>query len=233
MFLNYNIMTTFTNFKTSDKDTLLFDVNNCNSSLVNSIRRTIITEVETISFNTEDYINSDIKIIKNTTSLHNQFILHRMGLIPVFSKNISEYNPDKYKFTINKSNNTQNVIDITTDDIEILNLETNKPEQNDDFFPRNSITNDKILITKLKPNPNKEGDTFWFKAIVQLDETVKFHDINWPSHIKLTPAQITAKLKIPKSLMDIATNLLNETETYSKMTKVFEEAKAKINTCEI
>ena len=63
-------MTSFSNFDISITDTLKFDVANCSTSFVNAIRRSIITDIETISFNTEDYINSDLKIIHNTSSLH-------------------------------------------------------------------------------------------------------------------------------------------------------------------
>ena len=150
-------MTSFSNYDKSEPETLKFDVSNCSSSFVNAIRRTIITGVETISFNTDDYENSDLKIIENTTSLHNEFILHRMGLIPIYNDNVSTYNPDNYKFTLKKENNTQNIIDVTTNDIEVLNLETNTKEDTEKFFPRNEITKDHILIVKLKPNPNGEG----------------------------------------------------------------------------
>ena len=150
-------MTSFSNYDKSETDTLKFDVSNCNSSFVNAMRRTIITDVKTISFNTDDYTNSDLKIIENTTSLHNEFILHRMGLIPINSDNIDTYNPDNYKFILKKENNTQNIIDVTTNNIEILNIETNEKEDTEKFFPKNKITNDYILITKLKPNHNGEG----------------------------------------------------------------------------
>ena len=150
-------MTTFINYDKSEKDTIRFDVQNCRSSFVNAIRRTIITDVETISFNVEDYNDSDLKIIENTTSLHNEFILHRMGLIPIYSDNVSNYNPDNYKFILKKDNNTQNIIDVTTKDIQIINLETNQPEDTEKFFPKNEFTKDHILIVKLKPNPNGIG----------------------------------------------------------------------------
>ena len=127
------------------------------SSFVNAIRRTAITGVDTISFSTEEYINSDLQVIANTSSLHNEFILHRMGMLPINVKNVDEFNTDNYKFILKKSNETQNIINVTTKDIVILNLETNETEDNELFFPRNSITGDHILIIKLKPNPNGEG----------------------------------------------------------------------------
>ena len=66
----------FSNFKKKDSYTLTFDVANCDTSFVNAIRRTIITDVVTLGFNTDDYENSDLKIFENTCALHNEFILH-------------------------------------------------------------------------------------------------------------------------------------------------------------
>ena len=142
----------------SQTDTLNFDVLNCNSSFVNSLRRLIITEVETIGFNTQDYESSDINIIENTSSLHNEFLLHRIGLIPINTDNIETYDTTKYKFILNIENTTNVPIDVTTKDIQIRNLETNSLESNEKFFPKNPITNDYILITRLKPTPYGNGE---------------------------------------------------------------------------
>ena len=53
-------------------------------SIINSIRRTILSDIPTIGFRYVDKneINS-LKIIKNTTALHNEFIMHRLSLIPL------------------------------------------------------------------------------------------------------------------------------------------------------
>ena len=172
-------MISFSNFDKSENDTIRFDVENCNSSFVNAIRRTIITDVQTVSFDTEDYNNSDLKVIKNTSSLHNEFILHRMGMIPVNVENIDDFNPDMYKFTLEKSNKSQNVIDVTTNDIIVLNLETNEKEDTEKFFPKNPITGDHILIIKLKPNPNGDGQQIHIEG--------KCSKKSGSSHIRYSP----------------------------------------------
>ena len=59
------MMPHITNIKHS-KDTITFDLENCNPSLSNALRRIIITEIPTVSFETNDYINSSLKIIENT-----------------------------------------------------------------------------------------------------------------------------------------------------------------------
>ncbi len=137
-------------------DVLSFTLEGVDVSLANAIRRTILADCESVSFSTEDYLNSDLKILKNTTSLHNEFILHRLGLIPVNIPNKKEFKPDKYLFKLNKKNNTGGTISVTTNDFEVINTETNKPEDTQTFFPLDPITKEPILITKLVHNSNTE-----------------------------------------------------------------------------
>ena len=150
--------TNFDNFDKSEKDTINFDVTKCNSSFVNSLRRVIISEIETIGFRTEEYEKSDIKVIENNSSLHNEFLLHRLGLIPVNTKDIDSYDQSKYKFILKVQHSGNVSIDVTTKDIKILNLETDTYEDNELFFPKNHITDSHILITKLKPTSDGTGE---------------------------------------------------------------------------
>lgn len=53
-------------------------------SLANSLRRIIISEVPTMTIDL-------VKIISNTTSLHDEYISHRLGMIPLISKNVDEF----------------------------------------------------------------------------------------------------------------------------------------------
>ena len=150
--------TKFENFNKSEKDTIKFDVTECNTSFVNSLRRLIISEIETVGFRTEEYEKSDIKVIENNSSLHNEFLLHRFGLLPINTPDIDSYDTSKYKFILNVQHSGSVSIDVTTKDINILNLETNINENNELFFPKNPITNDHILITRLKPTPDGTGE---------------------------------------------------------------------------
>ena len=56
-------MISITDIETPDNDTLKFVVSGCNSSFVNAIG-TILSEVETVSFNIDDYENSDLTVLK-------------------------------------------------------------------------------------------------------------------------------------------------------------------------
>ena len=148
-------------FKNKNLDVLNFDLYNIDVSFVNAIRRVILSDLDSYAFETSNYTNSKVKIIENTSSLHNEFILHRIGLIPIH--NITD--PSDYKFILNIQNNTNNIIDVTTKDIEVINLKTNIKEDTLKFFPPNNITGDNILIIKLKPNPGKEGEKLHIEAI--------------------------------------------------------------------
>ena len=68
-------MITFSDFQNPDPDTISFTISNASSSFVNALRRTIITDVQTVSFNVDDYTNSDLQVIKNTSSVHNLFFI--------------------------------------------------------------------------------------------------------------------------------------------------------------
>jgi DNA-directed RNA polymerase subunit L len=141
-----------------DRDTLKFEVDGCNTSFVNAIRRTILSDVETVSFNIDDYQNSDLKVINNSSSLHNEFLLHRLGLIPVNVEDVDGFNPDNYKFVLKKQNNTNKLMNVTSKDFKVTNLETGIEEDVTKFFPANDITKDHILIITLKNNPTGEGE---------------------------------------------------------------------------
>ena len=121
-------MITFSDFQNPDPDTISFTISNASSSFVNALRRTIITDVQTVSFNVDDYTNSDLQVIKNTSSVHNEFILHRLGLLPINFKGVPKYNPATYKFVLNVTNKSSKIMNVTTKDIKVINIETNTEE---------------------------------------------------------------------------------------------------------
>tara|TARA_Y100000590_G_scaffold384433_1_gene455813 strand:- start:14618 stop:15844 length:1227 start_codon:yes stop_codon:yes gene_type:complete len=137
---------------------LKFDLVNSKSSLANAIRRVCINEVSTVGFDTIDYQNSGVRVIENTTSLNNEFILHRIGLIPINIKEPKTFDTSNYLFQLNVSNNTNSTINVTTRDFKVINLLTNKEEDTLSFFPPDVDSKDNILVVKLKPNPNGEGE---------------------------------------------------------------------------
>ena len=91
-----------------------------NRTIVNAIRRTLLSSIETYAFRTE-YDKSDIVIEKNETSLHNEFILDRIGMIPLYiDPTLVQNNPLKYLFVLNvKHDNSKPITLITAEDFDI------------------------------------------------------------------------------------------------------------------
>lgn len=53
-----------------------FVLENCDISLANSLRRILLAEIETIAIH-------NVKVYENTSSLPDEYIAHRLGLIPL------------------------------------------------------------------------------------------------------------------------------------------------------
>lgn len=123
----------------------------------NVLRRTIITDVETVAFRADilsDGSTADVKVLKNTTPMSNEMLAHRIGLLPVHVTKPLEWNPEKYTFKLNVTNESSDLRDVTASDIEIY--EDRGPEEeplripNVQFFPPNPITKDTPLLAVLK-----------------------------------------------------------------------------------
>ena len=146
---------------------IIFKVKDVDVSILNSIRRVILAEIENVAFEYKPYNTGDeqkIKILVNTCPLHNEIIQQRLSMLPLnFNVNeILDFDENNYKFVLKKKNDTNTIMSVTTDDIQIFD---DKNKKYDDkftkrIFPKNKYSGDHILITKLKPNliNNKEGD---------------------------------------------------------------------------
>jgi DNA-directed RNA polymerase subunit L len=141
-----------------DPFSLNIEIGNINLGLVNAIRRIILSEFPTIGFKTEDYVNSDLKVIENTSSMHNEYLLHRIGLVPIHYDTINKFDPEKYKFVLKMENNTNSTISVKSNNIKVINNNTGEEEDSNKFFPPDPDTKDFILLHKLKSNPNKIGE---------------------------------------------------------------------------
>jgi DNA-directed RNA polymerase subunit L len=141
---------------------MVFDMVDIDISIANSIRRVILSEIPNIAVSFDPYSPelNDLKFIVNTTSLHNEFMGHRISLIPLLFNpdEISSFDPSKYRFMIDVHNKGTEIMDVTTEHIRVFDEDDNElPELHLKLFVRNKITKDYILITKLKPNLyNKE-----------------------------------------------------------------------------
>lgn len=177
-------MTTFTNIVRNGNKRLSMTVNNVDVSIINSIRRIILSEVPNLAFQFDpnDLDHNDIIVHKNTCALHNEFLAHRVSLIPLcFGENeINNFNASQYKFVLKKQNTTHDLIEVTTKDFEIYDGNGNKyPETfKERILPKNPITKEYILLTKLKPNLHDEtspprGEAVELECVPTLNNAMK------------------------------------------------------------
>lgn len=136
--------------------TLTFEISDIDLSYVSGLRRALLTDIPTVAvkFKPQDPSNPDVNFIVNTSSLHNEILGHRLSMVPVCTPDVDTYQRDDYRFVINKQNKEQEPVLVTTDDIRVYLSDGSlaPPAVHQQLFPRDPITGDPILLTKLKPN---------------------------------------------------------------------------------
>jgi DNA-directed RNA polymerase subunit L len=166
----------------SSKNYVEIHINGVELATINSLRRVIIAESKSVGFKTEPSNECQIQIFKNDTSLHNQFISHRIGMIPVHLKTEIEANLDDYEFIIDVVNKTNFIMNITTKDFKIRKISENKflPDTLvKKILPPDPLTGEYILITKLKPKYYND------MSFIPKEETEKYLNETDINQIKL------------------------------------------------
>lgn len=151
---------------------LRFEIYNVDLSILNSLRRIILSEIENVAFRFSSTGSQDIKFNSNTSPLHNEFLAHRLSMVPIcLSPNqIIDFEQNDYKFTLIKKNTSNEILDVTSNDIKVVDKHGNSIDETL-FFPKNLITSDYILINKLKPNifDQSKGDELNIEMVASKD----------------------------------------------------------------
>jgi DNA-directed RNA polymerase alpha subunit len=165
-----------------------FTFHNVPVSLANSIRRSMMSIVPTVTFNDtwyDDPALRSINITKNTSALHNEWLAHRLSLIPLkmydhdFLKIQTKFDkeqanrhfdfvePDKIPLFSLEIKNDLKVKDkrdnyglytVTQNDFILSNSKLLKTDDIHLFMPLDPYTNDPLEINKLKTNIMNEDD---------------------------------------------------------------------------
>ena len=148
-----------------------FEINNIDLAIINGIRRVILTDIPIPGIIGEKLENDDpsVDILINNGALHNEIIIHRIGLIPICLKEeeIDDYKDNSIHIELNVKNTTNKTLDVRTSDItatretETRNTANISKEELATIFPANKISGDHILITRLRT-----GEHLHFKAKV-------------------------------------------------------------------
>ena len=149
------------------KNKYKFTLSNTNVSVVNAIRRTILTDIETVVIDPDN-----INIIKNNTQFNNEILRQRLSCIPVHVKDLSK-DINNLMLEINVHNDEDYIKDITTEDFILKDSTQNKElkkENRDMIFPKNKKTGDYILFARVKPKIANEidGETLHIQATFKI-----------------------------------------------------------------
>ena len=105
---------------------MTFTISNLDVSYVNALRRTILTDIQTLAFKTTPYEENKANIIHNTSRLNNEIIKQRLSCIPICISEFEIMPLKNYLLELDVENNTDTVMIVTTKDFKIRNLVTNE-----------------------------------------------------------------------------------------------------------
>ena len=129
-----------------------FEIHDVDLAIVNGLRRVILCEIPILGFRGEPIDNVSVNISLNTGPLHNDFMIHRIGMIPIHYSSDQIENPIdalETKFILNVKNSAELTRNITTHDF-IIENRPNSSAEIAKLFPVNPITNMPVLITRLR-----------------------------------------------------------------------------------
>ena len=140
-----------------------FEIFDIDIAVINSIRRVILSDIEIPGMIGEGN-DVSINIIANNGPLHNEYLIHRIGLIPICLKEseIDSYEDNSIELELNMENTGNNTINVTTENITATRngINIDKKELSSIFYP-NKVSNDYILISRLR-----NGEKLHFKGKV-------------------------------------------------------------------
>lgn len=104
-------MSYFKSVKKDDNGTLTFELHNTDLSFANALRRIMHSEVPKIAID----VNS-VTIDENTSMLHNNMWMQRLGYVHINHDVASKYEIDEIKFNLEKENKDDYIVDVLLSD---------------------------------------------------------------------------------------------------------------------
>lgn len=147
--------------QSQDGKRALFEMRGVDVCVVNAIRRAIMSDVRTAAFPfdpTGMELDPHMRVLRNTTALHNEMLLHRLSMVPIMmnEKQLAQFDASQWKFLLHVRNlRNAEVINVTTKDIEVFDAVGARVPQatRDALFPPDPLSKDHILLVRLRPIP--------------------------------------------------------------------------------
>lgn len=185
----------FHNLATVDgsPNTVTFQVKPTNVAYVNTLRRMVLTGVESVAFRSDmndKGTTTDVVVTENTTPMTNEMLADRIGLIPIHVEDPSTWNPDEYIFRLNVVNETADTKPVLASDFEVLRKgrpeDDPTPVPNTQFFRPDPVSKETCLIAVLKgrqANQNPQKISLTAKATVGIGrEHIRFSPVSQCSY---------------------------------------------------
>lgn len=145
------------------EEALRFELSNVDVSVVNSLRRVVLTNIDQLVFRGFPHSENQLAFEKNNTKFNNEFLKHRIQNVPIFESDISKFENfvKNYCVKVNVLNDTNTRKDVTTKDFKIVQKETGKwigEAETRKLFPPDKITGDYILLAVLMPKVSETDE---------------------------------------------------------------------------
>jgi DNA-directed RNA polymerase subunit L/DNA-directed RNA polymerase alpha subunit len=167
----------FENVQQIDNRTTKFTLTPFHVTYANTLRRVIVSGVETVGFRadmTEKGTTTDVQVTKNHTPMTNEMLADRVGLVPLHVRDPLTWDPDRYIFRLNVENTQESPLDVVAGNFEVLERRADSdepvPVPTEQFFPPNPLTKETALIAALRGKvgtaPTGEAISLTAKATV-------------------------------------------------------------------
>lgn len=155
----------FTNLKTNDR-TATFTLSPLHVSYANTLRRLILTGVETVAFRadmTSMGTTTDVVVKRNDTPMTNEMLAARIGLLPLQVTEPLIWKEKEYQFHLSVEGSAEEIRHVTASDFKVKKLTQKaddgkaeaEPEPEEEsaarFFPPHPLTRQTCLLASLPP----------------------------------------------------------------------------------
>jgi DNA-directed RNA polymerase subunit L len=147
---------------TVDDEALSFTLSGVDVSIANAIRRTILSDIETVIFRTSPNEKNLATIHSNTSRLNNEIVKQRLSCIPIHIDNYENMGLENYLVEVDVDNITDEIMYVTTENFRIKNITNNTylgDEDRERIFPSFiAPSGDKYFIdfVRLRPKISDE-----------------------------------------------------------------------------
>ena len=150
--------TIFQTYEKKDSKTITFTINPTDVAYANTLRRMILSGVQTVAFRSDmddKGRTTSVKIISNSTPMTNEMLADRIGMLPITIRNPHRWNSDRFHFKLAVSNPNPEPMDVTADMLQVFEVKKDGTEVpikdgNRNFFHPDELTGETALLAILK-----------------------------------------------------------------------------------